>query len=113
MSVLKNSICAMALIFIIGCTTANHGTFVPSTYTSGGNKENGEFLGNVVGESTHVWFLYVLPVGEAPSTREAIADAKSKYQQTTYLTDLAIGDRTHWSFGYSTQVIKVEANAYK
>ena len=102
-----------AIIFLSGCTTSNHGSFVTSSYIESGDKNKGEFAGKVVGESTQTWVLYIIPIGDAPSTSNAINDAKSKIEGTKYLTDISIDDRTYWKFGYSRWVIKVDANAYK
>jgi hypothetical protein len=103
----------IALIIFIGCTSANHGTFVSSTYLETNNKKGNKLIGEVVGESRQTWFLYIIPIGEAPSTNNAIQDAMSKNAGTKYLTDLSIDDRTHWKVGYSVQIIRVEAKAYK
>lgn len=98
---------------LCGCSTANHGTFVRSTYVEPGKNETGSFLGNVTGESSQTWVLYIFPSGEAPSTTKAISDAQSKITGTEYLVDLSIDDSMYWGIGYSRQVIKVEGKAYK
>jgi len=102
----------LLLCFFAGCTTANHGTFVPSTYVEQDSDVQGQMISEVTGISSQTWFLYIFPLGEPPSTSKAISDAKSKYEGTKYLTDLAIDDRMYWGFGYSQQVISVEAKAY-
>lgn len=101
------------LLLISGCSTANHGTFVTSTYHDEPSQGGGILLGEVTGESSQTWFLYIFPLGGAPSTSKAIADATAKFADTAYLTDLSIDDRTHWGVGFSHQVISVEAKAYK
>ncbi len=104
---------AVSLLFIFtGCTTANHGTFVPSTYVQKEADVRGKMIGEVTGVSSQTWVLYIFPLGKAPSTSKAISDAKSKYEGTKYLTDLSIDDRIYWGVGYSQQVISVEAKAY-
>lgn len=70
-------------------------------------------MGKVSGESKQTWILYIFPIGKAPSTDEAIMDAKSKVEDTKYLTDLSIDDRTYWGVGYSEYVIEVKATASK
>lgn len=111
----KNSLlgCMLFLLFLSSCATSNHGTFVSSTYVEQNEKTGAKVAGKVTGESSQSWFLYIFPLGEAPSTNEAILDAKSKIEGTKFLTDLSIDDRTYWRFGYSEQVVKVEATAYK
>ena len=113
MDKIKHYLWLCAFILLSGCTTSKHGSFVTSTYIESADKSKSEFLGKVIGESTQTWFLYIVPIGEAPSTNNAINDAKSKIEGTKYLTDISIDDRTYWKFGYSHWVIKVEANAYK
>lgn len=101
------------MLLLSSCATGNHGTFVTSTFVESNDKFENKFIGKVIGESSQTWFLYIFPIGEAPSTDNAISYAKSKIHGTKYLTDISIDDRTYWEFGYSKQVIKVEANAYK
>ena len=104
---------AFALLALSNCSTANHGTFVTSTFLDQKEEYDRKFLGTVVGESSQTWFFYVFPVGEAPSTAKAISAAKAKIQGTKHLTDLSIDDRMFWRIGYSEQIIRVEASAYK
>ena len=103
----------IATLMISSCATGNHGTFVTSTHIEPENNYENKFVGKVNGESSQTWFLYVFPIGESPSTDKAISNAKAKIHGTKYLTDISVDDRTYWEFGYSKQVIKVEANAYK
>ena len=98
------------LLTLSSCATAQHGTFVASTYVDP-TIRGAEVVGKVSGESKQTWLLYILPIGKAPSTDEAIMDAKSKVEGTKYLTDLSIDDRTYWGFGYSEYVIEVKATA--
>ncbi len=100
-------------IIISGCATANHGTFIPNTYIDKNTNVEGEYIGVALGESTQTWFLYVFPMGEAPSTNNAINNAKQHILGTKYLSDVSIDDRVIWKIGYRTQSIKVEGNAYK
>ena len=112
---MKNTllISLIAVLLLSSCTTGNHGTFVTSTFLESNDKYENIFIGKVIGESSQTWFLYVFPIGEAPSTDKAISNAISKIHGTKYLTDLSIDDKTYWEFGYSKQVIRVQANAYK
>lgn len=103
----------IAILLLNGCATGNHGTFITSTFVEPNKNSENLFIGKVGGESSQTWFLYIFPMGEAPSTDKAISDAKAAINGTKYLTDLSIDDRTYWKIGYSRQVIKVEANAYK
>lgn len=110
---LKYILCALLLVVLTSCTTANHGTFVSSTYVAADDEAGSKMIGEVTGKSSQTWFLYVFPIGPAPSTSKAISDAKSKHKATKYLTDLSIDDQIYWKFGYSQRVILVEANSYK
>lgn len=105
--------CLLLLFLVSGCATSNHGTFVNSTYIEKAPQVSSQVLGNVRGESRQAWFLYIFPIGESPSTNQAILDAKSKIEGIAFLTDVSIDDRTHWKFGYSEQVIQVDAVAHK
>ncbi|MFT5727068.1 MAG: hypothetical protein ACI8PB_001200 [Desulforhopalus sp.] len=100
------------LVILSSCATSKHGTFVASTYVDPAIIGE-EVVGKVSGESKQTWLLYIFPIGKAPSTDEAIMDAKSKVEDTKYLTDLSIDDRTYWGFGYSEYVIEVKATASK
>ncbi len=101
-----------AAIMLAGCATSHHGTFISSTYIESGSGCS-KAVGKVSGESKQTWVLYIFPVGKAPSTDDAIRDAKSKIEGTEYLTDLAVDDRMYWKIGYSEQVIEVKATAHK
>ena len=111
--VVRLSIACLAALWLTGCATATHGNFVPATHVEPEGTQAGDYLGKVVGESSQTWALYLFPVGEPPSTIEAIEDAKSRFAGTRYLTDMAIDNRFIVKFGYSLRVIKVEANAYR
>lgn len=100
------------LLILSSCATAQHGTFVASTYVDP-TITGVEVVGKVSGESKQTWLLYLFPIGETPSTDEAIMDAKSKVVGTRYLTDLSIDGRTYWGLGYSEYVIEVKATASK
>lgn len=102
-----------AILLLSSCATSNHGSFASSTYIDPITKPVYQEVGTVIGASKQTWFLYVFPIGESPSTAEAISDAKSKIFGTRFLTDITIDDRTYWKFGYSEQVIEVKATAYK
>ena len=94
------------------CTTGHHGSFIPASHIDA-RKTQGKSLGEVTGESTQPWFLYLLPSGPAPTTNEAIQDAMSKIPGTEYLTNISIDDRTNWKIGYHEQVIRVQAEAHR
>ena len=104
----------LAIAFLLtSCATSRYGSFVSSTYIT--DQENVEhvLLGEVNGTSQQTWLLYIFPVGEAPSIHEAIRDAKSQIEGTRYLTDVSIENQVEWKFGYSLDVITVQAAAYK
>lgn len=108
---MKNYILLMPLsCLLIGCSTSNHASFVPSSHV-GDQQGNNRSLGAVTGESKQTWVLYLFPHGEAPSTQSAIQDAKSKIPGTRYLTDMTIDDRIFWGVGFYEQIIKVDAEA--
>lgn len=100
------------LLLLSGCATSHHGNFITSSF-NGTDKKDVQVLGKVTGESKQKWLLYVFPTGKAPSTEEAINNAKAKIAGTKFLTDISIDDRTYWKFGYSVQVIEVKATAHK
>ena len=99
------------MLFLSGCATGLHGNYTPHTYIDKGAGIKGESIGNVSGESSQTWFLYVLPMGDSPSTDKAIHDAKGKIKGTQYLSDVSIDDRIIWKIGYRKQTIKVDAEA--
>ncbi|WP_019614894.1 hypothetical protein [Psychromonas ossibalaenae] len=104
---------SMLVLLLSGCSTASHGTFISNTFIDQNIPAKGLYAADAVGESAQTWFLYIIPMGEAPSTNAAIENAKQQNHGTKYLTDLSIDDRTAWHFGYSIQSIKVEGKAYK
>jgi len=108
----KQLLLIATLLMVCGCATSNHGTFVASTYVDP-EVISKEVVGKVYGVSKQIWILYIFPLGKAPSTDEAITNAKSKVEGTKYLTDLSIDNRTYWKFGYSEKVIEVKATAHK
>ena len=107
------SMVAIASLLIGGCTSARHGTFVPMTYADSEHQESAEFIGAVEGESAQHFLFYILPIGTAASTEEAVNKAKSQLEGTAFLGDVSIDDRTYWGFGYATQIIRVTARAYR
>ena len=72
----------------------------------------GQPLGEVRTESCQTLALYVLPMGDAPSTRDAINAAKLVHPGTRYLADVSIGSITYWRVGYSIACVSVDATAY-
>jgi len=113
MKIYRILLCLWTLFFLTGCSTLNHGTFVSSTYIEPNEEIKQQFIGDVKGESSQVWFLYALPIGESPSTKKAILDAKSIFPGTKYLADMSIESEIYWGLGYKKQIIEVEAMAYK
>lgn len=112
MGYLKKSYFLLILFLIlIGCSTAKHGSFITKTYTY--NKNDTKEIGPVKGVSRQTMVFYVLPIGPAPSTNEAIQSAKNQYPGTKYISDISIDDRVEWEFGYSIQSITVEGIAHK
>lgn len=104
-------LCLMITTMLYGCATSTPGSFTASSYVQNPNA-NSQFLGEVTGLSTQRWILYLIPVGEAPSTHQAIENAKQQISDTRFLTDISIDERTDWNFGYSEQIIVVSAHAY-
>jgi len=113
--------CSKIIYFILilfplltGCSTAKHGSFTTSTYIQNKDKQdNIEELGPVRGTSCQTKLFYYLPMGSAPSTNEAMEDAKNQYEGTKYISDISIDDRVIWKIGYSIQCISVEGTAHK
>lgn len=102
-----------ALLLLVGCNTGFHGSFIPNTYIYNENGVTSELIGPATGQSCQTRVLYLLPLGPAPSTDEAVRSAKDQYEGTKYLTDVSIDDRTKWEFGYSIQCITIEAMAHR
>ena len=101
------------LLLFVACTTGHHGTFVSSTYADAENGLGSNRIGPVKGQSCQKMILYLIPTGPPPSTAEALQDAKNQYEDTRYLADISIDDRTQWRLGYSWQCIIVEGQAYR
>jgi len=97
-----------AFFFLTACTTGFHGSFAPSTFIGSEDDANSEQIGRLKGQSCQTLVLYLFPVGLPPSTAEAIQSAKDQYEDTKYLTDISIDDRTEWGIGYSKKCITVE-----
>lgn len=112
-SKIKLYISISAILLLSACSTAFHGSFVPSTYVSSEDGTNFGQAGPVKGQSCQIKVLYLFPIGSATSTAEAIQSAREQYEGTKYLTDISIDDRTEWAFGYSIQCITIEATAYR
>jgi hypothetical protein len=102
-----------AFFFLTACTTGFHGSFAPSTFIGGEDDANSEQIGRVMGQSCQTRVLYLFPAGPPPLTAEAIQSAKGQYEDTKYLTDISIDDRTEWGIGYSKQCITVEGIAHR
>ncbi|MCK5361837.1 MAG: hypothetical protein KAR22_02650 [Gammaproteobacteria bacterium] len=102
-----------AILFMTGCSTSLHGSFIPYTYAGTTERASATELGAVVGHSCQTQPLYVLAMGDPATTDAAINDAKNQISGTTFLADLSIDDETEWKFAYSIQCIVVRATAYK
>lgn len=102
----------LALLFLAACSTGFHGSFTPSTYLSDEAHPDAENIGPVVGQSCQTRVLYLFPLGEAPSTAEAVQAAKDQYEGTRFLTDISIDDRIKWEIGYSMHCIIIEGFAH-
>lgn len=103
----------LALLLLAGCNTGFHGSFVPNTYFSDEAHPDAERIGPVVGQSCQTKVLYLFPLGEAPSTAEAVQAAKDQREGTQFLTDISIDDRIKWEIGYSMHCITVEGFAHR
>ena len=57
--------------------------------------------------------LYVFPLGDAPTTDEAISNAKSVHEDISFIADISIDDETRWGIGYSLKCVVVRATAYR
>ena len=104
---------AVVILFLTGCSTSLHGSFVPYTYAGTSERTSETELGSVVGKSCQTQPLYILAMGDPATTDGAINDAKNQISGTKFLADLSIDDETEWKFGYSIQCIVVRATAYK
>jgi hypothetical protein len=103
----------ITVLLLSACSTGTHGSFVTNTYISGHKSSDHIKLGPVSGRSCQALILYFFPSGPAPSTFEAMKDAKGQYEDTKYLVDVSIDNDSEWFFGYSMECISVEAVAYK
>jgi hypothetical protein len=64
------------------------------------------------GDSCQTRVLYLFPAGKSPSTQEALERAMKQYEDTEYLANVAVENRTEWGFGYSRQCTTVIGTAY-
>ena len=108
----KSYVLLLIFLILIGCSTAKHGSFIKNTYIKNIG-ESTEVIGPVRGTSCQKKLFYYLPIGTAPSTNEAMEDAKNQYEGTKYISDISIDDRVIWKIGYSIQCISVEGTAHK
>lgn len=114
MSKFKNVFVVLLFAFFLaGCSTANNNDFITNTYIDNNKDIQGVYIGPTVGKSQQKWLFYLFPIGEAPSTHNAIENAMQKYSETKYLSDLSIDNRIAWKFGYYIQIINVQGDAYK
>ena len=109
--------CKIFIIFVTfllnACTTSLHGSFVTASYSGGVEQQDAVELGPVEGRSCQTGVLYVFPRGEAPTTDEAISNAKSVREDISFIADISIDDETHWGIGYSVKCVVVRAAAYR
>ena len=110
---LKISIVLGPITFVLaGCVTALPGSITTSTYFDENKYSDSRELGPVSGESCQIRVLYILPKGNAPSTAEAVADAKAQFPNTVFLADVSVETRVKWGIGYSKVCTVVSAIAY-
>jgi hypothetical protein len=100
------------LLLLTACSTGFHGSFVANTYIGENSKKTTSAKGLARGDSCQTRTLYLFPVGEPPSTQEAIQLAKKQYEGTEYLADVTVENRTEWAFGYLRQCTTVTGTAY-
>ena len=103
----------LAVLLLSACSTGTHGSFVPNTYISSQDSSKPVKLGPVSGRSCQTLVLYFFPSGPAPSTFEAMKDARGQYEDAKYLVDVSIDNDSEWFLGYSKECISVEAIAYR
>ena len=96
---------------LIGCAIGDHSTFVPSTYVDHDRYHSPRELGKVSGENCQLRVLYLFPVGEAPSTDEALSDAMDDFQDTVFLTDMAVEARMRINVFFLHDCIEVTGTA--
>lgn len=112
-NLLKISMVLCPIAFVLaGCVTATPGSITTSTYFDESKYSGLRELGPVSGESCQTRVFYYLPKGKAPSTAEAIADAKAKFPETVFLADVTVETRVKWGIGYSRVCTVVNAIAY-
>ena len=95
------------------CTTSLHGSFVTASFTGGVDQRDAVELGPVEGQSCQTGVLYVFPLSDAPTTDEAIENAKSARGDISFITDISIDDETQWGIGYLEKCVVVRATAYR
>jgi hypothetical protein len=102
------------LTFLLtACTTSMHGSFVTASYSGGVERQDAVELGPVEGRSCQTGVLYVFPLGKAPTTDEAISNAKSVREDVRFIADISIDDETKWGIGYLVKCVVVRATAYQ
>jgi len=100
------------LMLLTACSTGFHGSFVANTYINENSEKITSAKGLARGDSCQTRALYLFPLGEPPSTQEAIQLAKKQYEGTEYLADVTVENRTEWSLGYLRQCTTVTGTAY-
>ncbi|MBC2717613.1 MAG: hypothetical protein HF978_20110 [Desulfobacteraceae bacterium] len=102
-------VCSLALF---GCSVGIHGTFAHRTYFDESRYKNYRKLGFVRGESCQTKIFYAFPYSDPSSTEEALRKAEEQYDNTIFLTDIAIENHTKWYFPYSKSCTVVTGIAY-
>lgn len=100
------------ILLLTACSTAFHGSFVANTYINDNSKKNTTPRGLARGDSCQTRVLYLFPAGESPSTQEAIQLAIKQHEETEYLANVTVENRTEWEFGYLRQCTTVTGTAY-
>ena len=112
-SLLPSVLAIIFLTWLSGCTTSFHGSFIAESHVDSAARSLAKELGEVEGRSCQTRILYLFAAGDPATTDKAIEDAKSKYDQTLFIADIAIDDEVKWYFPYSVQCIVVRATAYQ
>jgi len=107
-------ILAVCVVSLLGaCSASLHGSFATSSYAGEPDGQVPAELGSAQGRSCQTQVLYVFPAGDAPTTAEAIDNAKRVHPGTRFIADISIDDETLWHIGYRLRCIVVRATAYQ
>ena len=105
--------CICLTVVLSACSTSLHGSFVTTSYQDEPGDSAVTELGPVEGRSCQTRILYLFPMGDSPTTDEAIANAKNVHQGTRFIADISIDDETWWGVGYAVRCIVARATAYR